>query len=304
LIKTVNMRFTTAAVFSTLAAFAAAYTQPDYSNPPQGNAILSPGLNEQVPEGAPYTIKWDPTLGKTVSLVLLRGPSSNVVPLETIVEDIPNSGSYKWTPSTSLTVDTTHYGILLVVEGTGAYQWSTQFGIAAPAGGSGPAETTTSASGTVSVIDEMTTTICPETESTAAPTSTPSTVVVTDDVTTTYCPEEESSSASVPAATTPATVSAAPSPSSFSTVWATLESTTTICPETETTAAPTTGMPVSPISTPVRPTTMRSSPVSSSVAATGTASATPSSTPVFNGAGRNAISLGAVAAGVFAVLAL
>jgi len=294
------MRFTTAAVFSTLAAFAAAYTQPDYSKAPQGNAILSPGLNEQVPEGAPYTIKWEPTLGKKVSLVLLRGPSSNVQPLEPIVEDIPNSGSYKWTPSTSLEVDTTHYGILLVVEGTGAYQWSTQFGIAAPAGGA--AETTTSASGTVSVIDEMTTTICPETESTAAPTSAPSTVVVTDDVTTTYCPEEESSSASVPAATTPATVSAAPS--SFSTVWATLESTTTICPETEATAAPTTGVPVSPISTPVRPTTMRSSSASSSVAATGTASATPSSTPVFNGAGRNAISLGAVAAGVFAVLAL
>ena len=297
------MRFTTAAVFSTLAAFAAAYTQPDYNKPPSGNAIVSPGLNEQVPEGAPYTIKWDPTLGKTVSLVLLRGPSSNVVPLETIVEDIPNSGSYKWTPGTNLQVDNTHYGILLVVEGTGAYQWSTQFGIAAPAGGSGPAETTTSASGTVSVIDDKTTTICPETETTAAPTSAPwSTVIVTNDITTTYCPEEESSSASKPAATTPASV---PAPSS-STVWATYESTTTICPETQSTAAPTTGMPVPPVSTrvPARPTTMRSSPASSGVAATGTASASPSSTPVFNGAGRNAISLGAIAAGVFAVMAL
>ncbi|KAJ5219144.1 uncharacterized protein N7498_001243 [Penicillium cinerascens] len=251
------MRFTTAAVFSTLAAFAAAYTEPNYKLPPSGNPISSPGLNEQVPEGAPFTIKWDPTLGKTVSLVLLRGPSTNVVPLETIVEDIPNSGSYTWTPGTNLQVDNTHYGLLLVVEGTGAYQWSTQFGIAAPAGGHVSASRT----------DDKTT---------AAPTSTPSgTVIVTDDITTTYCPEEESSSASKAAATTPASVPV----SSSSTVWATYEVTTTICPETD-------------------------SPVSSGVVPTGTASATPSSTPVFNGAGRNAMSLGAIAAGVFAVLAL
>ncbi|OQD75207.1 hypothetical protein PENDEC_c008G06102 [Penicillium decumbens] len=335
------MRFTTAAVFSTLAAFAAAYTQPDYSKSPSGNAIVSPGVNEQVPEGAPYTIKWEPTAGKKVSLVLLRGPSSNVKPLQTIAEEIPNSGSYKWTPSTSLDVDNTHYGILLVVEGTGQYQYSTQFGIAGPAGGSG-----SDASSTVVVTDDITTTYCPETASESAtlkPVTTPSsTVVISDDITTTYCPEE-ASSASAQASSTPATVSAA----SSSTVWATLESTTTYCPEEASSsasvkpvstpvttpatvsAAPsssstkvitdsitTTYCPeeassaslsatgrVSPVSTPVRPTTLASS-ASSSGAPSGTASATPSSSPVFNGAGRSAISLGAIAAGVFAVLAL
>lgn len=292
------MRFSTAAIFSTLAALAAAYTQPDYSKPPTGNPIRSPGLHEQVPEGAPYQIKWEPTLGKRVSLVLLRGPSSNVKPLETIVENIPNTGSYTWTPGTNLTPDTTHYGLLLVVEGTGAYQWSTQFGISKPAGA---AETTTSASGTVTVIDDVTTTICPESESaTPAPISTPgSTVIVTDDITTTICPEDQSSSAAA-ATSTPVSVPAAPS---STTVYATSEMTTTICPETESTAAPTTVSIRTPAPVPSAPTTMRSSPVAP-MSPSGTVSATPTSSPVYNGAGRNAISFGAVAAGVFAVLAI
>lgn len=312
------MRFSVAAVFSTLTALAAAYTQPDYSKPPTGNAITSPTLDEQVSLGFPYKIQWEPTLGDRVSLVLLRGPSSNVQPIQTIVEDIPNGGSYMWTPSMNLTPDTTHYGLLLVVEGTGEYQWSTQFGLSTP-GSLKPAESTTSVSGTVRIVDEMSTTICPESESTSAPapvTTTPaeSTTVVTDEVTTTICPEESSSAAVAPSTSTPvsvpvtpsATPSAAPSAApSSSTVYATIESTTTICPEEQSsTAAPTvsTRMPLPMSSVPHRPSTMRSSPVAS-VTPSSTVSATPTSSPVYNGAGRNAISMGAVAAGVFAVLA-
>ncbi|KAJ5122024.1 hypothetical protein N7526_008961 [Penicillium atrosanguineum] len=271
------MRFSTATVFSALMAFAAAYTQPDYNKAPQGNPIYTPSLQEQVPKGAPFQITWDNNLGSKVSLVLLRGPSTNVVPLETIVENIDNTGSYTWTPSASLEVDTTHYGILLVVEGTGAYQWSTQFGISAGAvvssSSSAAAVTTTQA------------------ETTAAPSSTKATIVtVINDVTTTYCPEEASETASVSAATTETAAA------SSSTVWATFESTTTICPETETTAAattvPVTGAPVPPLLYP--------SAAPSGVAPT----ASPTSTPVFNGAGRNAVSVGAIAAAAFAVFAL
>ena len=141
------MRFFTAALVSALASLAAAttYTQPDYSKPPSGNPILTPGLNELVPVGQPYDITWTPTTEGTVSLVLLRGPSTNVVPLETLVVGIPNTGSYKWTPGTELEPDTTHYGLLLVVEGTGQYQWSTQFGIKNPNYGASTTTTTSSA---------------------------------------------------------------------------------------------------------------------------------------------------------------
>ncbi|KAJ6119445.1 GPI anchored serine-threonine rich protein [Penicillium sp. IBT 18751x] len=292
------MRFSTATVFSALMAFAAAYTKPDYNKPPQGNPIYTPSLQEQVPKGVPFAITWDPTLGSKVSLVLLRGPSSNVVPLETIVENIDNTGSYTWTPPANLDVDTTHYGLLLVVEGTGAYQWSTQFGISAGAD--------TSSSSSSSVAAATTTTAAAVTETTAASSTKATIVTVIDDVTTTYCPEEASSTAAVSAATTESAAA-----SSYSTIWATFESTTTICPETETTAAATTaaattvtGVPVPPYSTrvPIR-STMRSSAAPSGAAPTGTAAA-PSSTPVFNGAGRNAISFGAVVAAAFAVFAL
>ncbi|KAF4759866.1 hypothetical protein HAV15_006510 [Penicillium sp. str.  len=224
---------------------------------PSGNAISSPGLNEIVPEGKTYTIKWSPTTTGPISLVLLRGPSNNVVPLKTLAESIPNSGEFKWTPGSDLEADVTHYGLLLVVEGTGQYQYSTQFGLSAAAGSS-----------------SSSTTAAATTETSAAETT--------------------------PAASAPAS----------STVIESVEITTTICPETETTAAATTPAPkitptgVSPVGPP------SSTPVSSirlttSAIPSGTASASPSaSSPVFNSAGRNAASFGAVMAGVLAAFAL
>ncbi|PYH95045.1 hypothetical protein BO71DRAFT_398416 [Aspergillus ellipticus CBS 707.79] len=126
------MRFFTTALVSALAALASAYTTPDYSEDPSGNAVYTPGLNQQVEAGSVFDITWDPTTSGSISLVLLRGPSTNVVPIATIVDDIENTGHYSWTPSTSLEPDTTHYGLLLVVEGTGQYQYSDQFGIVNP----------------------------------------------------------------------------------------------------------------------------------------------------------------------------
>ncbi|KAG9689183.1 hypothetical protein KCU95_g9854, partial [Aureobasidium melanogenum] len=113
-----------------LAAFAplaSAYTTP--KGDPTGNAIYEPGLNSIVPVGKPFTITWEPDTEGTVSLVLLHGPSTNCVPIHTIVEGINNTGSYDWTPDTSLAPNKTYYGIELVVDGTGQYQYSTQFGI-------------------------------------------------------------------------------------------------------------------------------------------------------------------------------
>lgn len=114
-----------------LAAVASAYTTPVGN--PSGNPISLPGLNSIVPAGKPYTITWNPTTTGTIALVLLRGPSTNVVPIATIVDGIANSGTYVWTPSTSLEPDVTHYGIQLIVDGTGQYQYTTQFGISNPA---------------------------------------------------------------------------------------------------------------------------------------------------------------------------
>ncbi|KAL1981475.1 hypothetical protein VTN96DRAFT_2647 [Rasamsonia emersonii] len=301
------MRFFTASLSTALAALASAYTQPDYSKPPTGNPIYTPGLNQQVPVGSPFEITWQPTTPGTVSLVLLRGPSTNVVPLYAIAENIPNTGKFSWTPSTQLQNDVTHYGLLLVDDATGQYQYSTQFGIKNPGSGAAPSATT--------VDVEETTTICPETESpTAAPTPSETTVEIEE--TTTFCPESatatpspqpvvttpSSSAVSTPAVTatlTPAT----PTPSATTVE---IEETTTFCPESETATASRGVYPVgtgnasvpivSPTKTPYVPTTLR--PV-----VTGTGSAVP---PKFTGAAdRNMVSFGGVAAvaGVAALLA-
>jgi hypothetical protein len=106
-----------------LAAFAplaSAYTTP--KGDPTGNAIYEPGLNSIVPVGKPFTITWQPDTKGKVSLVLLHGPSTNVQPIHTIVEGIDNTGSYDWTPDTSLAPNKTYYGIELIVDGTGQYQ--------------------------------------------------------------------------------------------------------------------------------------------------------------------------------------
>ncbi|MCJ1235053.1 hypothetical protein MMC14_003017 [Varicellaria rhodocarpa] len=147
------MRFAIASLIS--AAFTgltAAYTTPVGANP-SGNAIYKPALNEVVPVNQAYTITWNPTIQGTVTLVLLRGPSTNILPLYPIVEKIPNTGSYIWTPSSSLQPDTTHYGIQLIDDQTGAYQYTSQFGISNPSYTSAVATTGSVTSATAAVSE-------------------------------------------------------------------------------------------------------------------------------------------------------
>lgn len=111
-----------------LAALASAYHAP--VGDPSGNPINKPGLNEIVPVGKPYAITWTPTTTGPVTILLLRGPSTNVVPIGApIASGIDNTGTFEWTPPSTLEPDTTHYGIQLIVDATGQFQYSTQFGI-------------------------------------------------------------------------------------------------------------------------------------------------------------------------------
>lgn len=59
-----------------LVPFTTAYTKPT-GDAPEGNAIYQPGLNSIVPAGENFTVTWDPTTKGTVTLVLLKGPSTN-----------------------------------------------------------------------------------------------------------------------------------------------------------------------------------------------------------------------------------
>ena len=65
-------------------------------------------------------------------MVLLIGPSTDIQDLSCIVNDIPNSGSYVWTPSNDLVPYGNHnYGLKIISDESQNYkfQFSTQFGI-------------------------------------------------------------------------------------------------------------------------------------------------------------------------------
>ncbi|KAF2667873.1 hypothetical protein BT63DRAFT_457174 [Microthyrium microscopicum] len=115
---------------SLLTILATALTLINAEDAPSGNAFAHPDGGEQVPVGKPFTIKWTPSTPGKVSLYLLRGPGNNLQPAGTIVEGIDNTGSYDWTPPTTLENDVTRYGIRLNVVGSSQYQYTMQFGIA------------------------------------------------------------------------------------------------------------------------------------------------------------------------------
>jgi hypothetical protein len=108
-----------------LAPLAAAYTTPTGTGP-VGNPISQPGLNTIVPVDETFTITWDPTTKGTVSLVLLKGPAENLIPVYAIAEKIENSGSYTWDPKSTLepSEGAKGYGIQLIDDATGQYQYT------------------------------------------------------------------------------------------------------------------------------------------------------------------------------------
>ncbi|MCJ1436843.1 hypothetical protein MMC27_006225 [Xylographa pallens] len=116
-----------ALVSAALAGIASAWTTPTFAD--TGNSFYTPGLNQIVPAGAPFNVTWNPTTNSTVDLVLCHGPSSNCVDMLAIATNVPNTGSYLWSPPLSIQPDTSHYGIQLIVDATGAYQYTDQFGI-------------------------------------------------------------------------------------------------------------------------------------------------------------------------------
>ena len=273
------MRYFSALLASAMAALATAYTEPDYNQSPTGNTITKPGLHDMITAGKPYTIEWKPSTEGPVSLVLLRGPSTNVKPITTLAESIDNSGSYEFIPSPDLKPDTTHYGLMLVVEGTGQYQYSTQFGVDNPHY-HGPANATTTAGNATS---------------TAGKTKTGAikyhTYYSTFEVTRTFCPKCSEQATATP---TPA-VSKATIPVSVSSH--AVETTSSR------TSAPTQPTTVATVTVTAAPTADSGADVDAKTHANADSSPT---APAFTGAaGRNTVGLGgvAIAVGVLAVLA-
>jgi hypothetical protein len=119
-----------------LATAAHAFTQPKDQT---WGALLTPDTSNSVTQGKDFSVTWDPashpTDGVTVSLVLCHGPGSNCVLADSaIAEGIPAAQkSFDWkvpcdlAPGTQSTA--TGYGMLIIVDGTGEFQYSTQFSV-------------------------------------------------------------------------------------------------------------------------------------------------------------------------------
>ncbi|KAK4957219.1 hypothetical protein LTR10_005178 [Elasticomyces elasticus] len=67
------------------------------------NPFNIPNGGYSVTAGSPTDLTWKPTTSGTVTLILRSGPSSNLIAGTVIASSIDNSGSYTWTPDTSIT---------------------------------------------------------------------------------------------------------------------------------------------------------------------------------------------------------
>jgi len=136
-----------------LATLAQAFTQPGEQT---WGALLAPDTSSSVTQGKDFTVTWDPeshpTDGVTVSLVLCHGPGSNCVLSDSaIAEGLPASQkSFDWKVPCDLAPGvqstSTGYGMLIIVDGTGEFQYSTQFSVVANSACSG------SSSGSASIL--------------------------------------------------------------------------------------------------------------------------------------------------------
>jgi len=127
-----------------LATLAQAFTQPGAHT---WGPLLAPDTSSSVTQGKDFTVTWDPeshpTDGVTVSLVLCHGPGSNcVLSGSAIAEGLPASQkSFDWKVPCDLAPGvqstSTGYGMLIIVDGTGEFQYSTQFSVLASSACSG-----------------------------------------------------------------------------------------------------------------------------------------------------------------------
>lgn len=149
------MLYSSVVLAAGLATLAQAFSQPGDQT---WGPLLTPDTSSTVTQGKTFSITWDPedhpTDGVTVSLVLCHGPGSNCVLQDSaIVEKLPASQkSYDWKVPCDLAPGvqstSTGYGMLIIVDGTGEFQYSTQFTVTAniACGGSGTGITTSPSS--------------------------------------------------------------------------------------------------------------------------------------------------------------
>lgn len=179
------MQFTIAAIL-TLAGSALAQT-------PGFNPLTAPTMNEVIPAGKPYAIKWTPQGGNgaPVSLYAYAGESASTLQeISTIATGVEASlGRFEWNIDAAIGGKFKAYGIkIALASNKETYQWSNPFTISAAEGSSSasssssssPATTTASTSSSAATSkteDASVTTTKPTLSSTTIPTTSSSTSI-------------------------------------------------------------------------------------------------------------------------------
>ncbi|KAJ9494649.1 hypothetical protein H2202_009902 [Exophiala xenobiotica] len=158
-----------------LASFAQAYTTPGANT---WGPLLEPDLTHPITQGKSFTVTWDPedhpTDDVTVSLVLCQGPSTNCVPSDTaIASGIPASQkSYDWEVPCDLAPGTQNtasgYGMMVIVDGTGEFQYSTQFSCLASKSCSSSGSSSSNSTGTTTTTSGSSVVVMPPTQQTGS----------------------------------------------------------------------------------------------------------------------------------------
>ncbi|KAG0123801.1 Ser-Thr-rich glycosyl-phosphatidyl-inositol-anchored membrane family-domain-containing protein [Tuber indicum] len=138
---------------------------------PSGLNPISYPLGGNVNAGSPVTITWQPSTPGTVTIHALKGPPDNLNDLGPIVAKVDNSGSFVWNvPKTfedSATMGAGNkYGLKIVDDATGKFEYSPPFDMTVPGSTFGSA-----AAGTKTSAEVPTTTAPKKAASTGAPTS-------------------------------------------------------------------------------------------------------------------------------------
>ncbi|KAL1965988.1 hypothetical protein VTN77DRAFT_4928 [Rasamsonia byssochlamydoides] len=202
-------------VFLTLSALAALAAAAD-------NPFLIPNGGYTFTVGKPTTLEWTPTTSGTVSLQLQWGAVTTPDQGITIASNIPNSGSFTWTPPSNL-VSEPDFTIRIIDD-------------ADPSDANFlPRFTVAGAAATASVTGASSTATSAAASTTAASSSAASTTLIT-----TTSPSSTASSSAV--SSTPASSSTLSSSASSSTTTTTSTTTTSSAP-TSTSASTTTSVP-------------------------------------------------------------
>ncbi|MCJ1280936.1 hypothetical protein MMC26_000254 [Xylographa opegraphella] len=95
------MRFSLGLFVSALATLASCQSGPNaFDIPPAGNYLLN--------AGQPTTFTWSNLSGSTVTLTLRDGPNGNLNAGSVIVANLPNTGTYTYTPPTNIVAGNTY----------------------------------------------------------------------------------------------------------------------------------------------------------------------------------------------------